>query len=83
MENLQEQINELKRRLDAFNRSASLPLEVEATMKDRLLSGAIGQSSITAASETVIVAVGSSAAKPMTGFITLNLNGNIYNIPYY
>lgn len=83
MENLQKQIDELKKRLDTFNASATLPMVVSATLKDRLLSDLVGASSITAASETIIVSVGSAAAKPMTGFITLNFNGIVYNVPYY
>lgn len=83
MENIQEQIDELKKRLDAMNASATLPFEIATTMKDRVLGDVVGISSITAASETVIVSVGSAAAKPMTGFITVNFNGVVYNIPYY
>lgn len=90
-DNLQNQIDELKRRLDSLGSSTTIPLEVGEAMKKRLnsLSGEPNNTATTSYKTTKAIDEGGSAtynitfAKPMDGFISIVVNGNIRMIPYY
>lgn len=80
--------NNLKQLIEDFIKSleseTTIPKEIADAFTARLMSKKpnLGKSTTTPASETITI-LGSDAAKPMTGFITLTLNGVQYNIPYY
>lgn len=89
MEELQQQINTLKDRLDALNSSTTIPFEVAVAIKARLEQDFTqgDSSATTAGSQTQAVNEGGIAtynvAKPMTGFIEVIFRGITYNVPYY
>jgi hypothetical protein len=80
---LTKRIEELEKTVESLKSSTTIQFEIGGAMKERVLSGTIGTSNLTANSKTLSASVGLSVAAPMTGFIVLNLNGIPYNIPYY
>lgn len=83
IQQIETQIAELTKRLDKLNDASAIPYEVEGALKTRLKVVQGDSSSKTAASETIEVSAGVFAATPMDGFITIVVNGNSRQVPYY
>jgi len=92
---MEQEINSLKNRVEelesfilSLKSSATIPLDVSDSFKDRILETSVtGISSKTAGSETKTVIESGSAtytvSAPMDGFIQVRVNGAIYNVPYF
>lgn len=78
-----KRIEELEQKYKSFEASTTISFEVGGAIKERVLSGTVSPSAVTAASKTITIPAVGDAATPMNGFIVLNLNGVTYNIPYY
>lgn len=84
-ENLQNQIDELKKEIDKLKSSTTIPLDVGEAFRKRLqiLSGDTNSTS----PKTITVNEAGidtyAVAKPMTGFIAVKINGQSKLIPYY
>lgn len=84
---IQQQIDNLQRQLDALKSYTTLPREVAEAMRIRLqpVSGDASSTSTASYLQAVNEAGVSTynVAKPMTGFITITINGNARLVPYY
>lgn len=86
-QDLQQQIDELKRELAELKSSTTLPLDNVEAMRKRLsvVSGEANAEATTAYLQAVNESGSASynVAKPMTGFITITIDGNARLVPYY
>jgi regulator of replication initiation timing len=88
IQKLQDEIDNLKKQLDALSNNATIPLEVGNAMRARLLSDGTltGSTSGNGPSVHSVNESGNSTynvASPMIGFINIVINGTSYAVPYY
>lgn len=86
-QNLQKQIDDLKAELANLKSYTTLPLDNVEAMRKRLtpVSGEANGTATTAYIQAVDEGGSASydVAKPMTGFITITIDGNARLVPYY
>lgn len=87
MQDIQEQIDALNKRLDDYQMSSTLDQDFESAIRERLGydSAFIKQATSTYGTQNITVPAGGSTfavpAQP-TGTITISIKGVTYNIPY-
>lgn len=86
MENLQQQIDDLKAVVDSLKSSTTISKEMDAALRKRL-GASSGGSEVTVASKTQAVneagAGAYNVAKPMTAIVKVTIAGKIYNLADY
>lgn len=89
IQTLVQRVVELERVVRTFNNNATIPLDIGAAFRDRILGdvGLVITSSKSATSENKTVNEAGAAAysvmdKP-DGFLQVTINGSIYYLPYF
>lgn len=88
--NMQEQIDELKRKIEALENVTTIPFEVEQALRERLgiqYYSTIQADSKSASSENQSINEGGvatySVMKPPDGFVKTIINGSTVYLPYF
>lgn len=90
MEEIQKQIEELRKEIQSLKNTTTMPLEVENAIRDRLNIASftpVRGSSKVASSENQAVDEGGAASysvlKPPDGYLEVTINGLVYYIPRF